>query len=1501
MTSPSSPDGLPSNYFLGTATGPSTFDAQIGFDTQFGTIGQVAGFKFSTLAILGQPTISIAGGPTNLAFIGVNGIADSVGPTMNPRPGGADLVPGTVTFDLKGLDQVLFATQNGPISLTKGVTFVNTGTTLPTLTIYARGGNLSIGENETFNLPGGSVNLYSDTNVNYSGSVGSSAASGAGAINLIAFGQLTIDGFLHSSGDIVATTIAGDGGRLTITDDGSVNAAGDFNATAGDTLYHNGAINVGGDARLVAANGVQVVGSITAGGNIRLRADSGDVSTDAASFLQAGGIITANADTGNLTLNGVVGPNYDNPNALLPTTANLSAGANLTLNGDLAVSDSISVTSTGGSVTQNRGTVRANASPDGTPRPGNLTVTTTDGDVNLNDGTLQGRVVSVTTAGGNVTQSSYHSLIGTDSITIQSTAGGIDLGGYVRGGSITVRGSSIVRLAGDAFLIGGSGADVSLRSNGDLTADEGSIVGMDQGLFTAEASGKLNLNGSIGNGYTAPKFITGTASNGISVDGTIRALDASEYPTGSTGVSLTAYGSSLTINGALSVFAGSAGSIDLTASSPFDGVVAINGSVNANEGRATFTAGTSYANAPESVITGNDITIKAGTTATVNLGSYRSGSPYAQSTLNVTAQSIVGDNIGFGQNVATVNLFATGPISLSGGYATNTVRGGSLTVAPGSIFRVTNLNTTGATGTVVIGDGTSFTLDAGTNANAVGPVTLDGSPNVNLNASLAVTGPISVTSNTQTPNIGLDVDATLTVTGSVSLGAGNLGQVNAGGALTTNGVLTTTGSVALTALNTFGGFNVGNLAAATVTLRGIGGSVATTLPDATVTGQVTPYAVGQPSVFTLGRFTAGSISFASGATLATNDGGTLTLNLKGDFGVGGGGLALGYAGSADFRGVDDTTPFTGETAGKGGIFTVNTTAASTATPGAIRVQDVGTNVAPTVLATGGTLIPTTNGLTGTGGAGGTIAFNAADALIVSRGAILDASGGNYNTANGPTYTAGGATNGGAGGTVTLQAGKDLSLLGGSLTATGVAGPVTVNANGGNVLKSNSGTGGAGGTVNLTAAGVVTTQTASVNARGGDNVGSSLGGDAVGGTINVTSTASSSPTVTTINVMGSSFLADSGIATGTAYQGTGGTISFTSQDASAAPTSSPAPAIKFAGTRVQTGRAASTGTTLSTPGSRNGGKITVTSARVSGPGISVQDSSQLLALVNSGSPGTGGNITITTGGADVAVTNNSSVRSSGSNGSVTINTGGTRGSITVSNSTVSAESAAGSGGAVTLRAPTSITLTSANLSADVLKVESLGPNGTLTIGGTVASSLGGTTQLVLYAGGSNGLINFVSNTTLNSGSASGILAASTVTIANGIVVTVNGSTRLQLFANTGNYTGSGGNGSTSGAFGGNAAPLTTQPFVNAPPPAAASANPSRPGRTGSVTARPLRLATGRPAGPVNATVVKGAAFPGTGAISAPRRVPTLPSSSSSLQSRALAPTRTDRPGAAALMR
>jgi len=129
----------------------------------------------------------------------------------------------------------------------------------------------------------------------------------------------------------------------------------------------------------------------------------------------------------------------------------------------------------------------------------------------------------------------------------------------------------------------------------------------------------------------------------------------------------------------------------------------------------------------------------------------------------------------------------------------------------------------------------------------------------------------------------------------------------------------------------------------------------------------------------------------------------------------------------------------------------------------------------------------------------------------------------------------------------------------------------------------------------------------------------------------------------------------------------------------------------------------------------------------------------------------------------------------------------------------------------------ITFNNASAHADVLKAGVFGSNGVLNIGG---GTLSADTTLKLYAPGSNGHLNFISNVTLGGNSAK-ILAANSITIFDNVVVTIGGKNPADVYTGfTGetpnaNYTGFGGNDSTTGTFAG-AGANDPQPIENAPP-------------------------------------------------------------------------------------
>lgn len=196
-------------------------------------------------------------------------------------------------------------------------------------------------------------------------------------------------------------------------------------------------------------------------------------------------------------------------------------------------------------------------------------------------------------------------------------------------------------------------------------------------------------------------------------------------------------------------------------------------------------------------------------------------------------------------------------------------------------------------------------------------------------------------------------------------------------------------------------------------------------------------------------------------------------------------------------------------------------------------------------------------------------------------------------------------------------------------------------------------------------------------------------------------------------------------------------------------------------------------------SRSGGNIALDSHRSNGTAIDVSSSAQLLALLSASAPGPGGSIKFTSAGGTIKMSGNAQAD---------------RGTIDIRNN-------GGSG---------IVNLTGATLNADAVKVGALGNDGTLNVGGGTISA---DSTIKLYAGGSNGAVNFTDNVTL-SGNSVKTIAGNTVTIFNGKIVTVNGPAPVSVFTNHANYTGFGGNGSTTGTFGGQGA--VTQALSAGPP-------------------------------------------------------------------------------------
>lgn len=236
---------------------------------------------------------------------------------------------------------------------------------------------------------------------------------------------------------------------------------------------------------------------------------------------------------------------------------------------------------------------------------------------------------------------------------------------------------------------------------------------------------------------------------------------------------------------------------------------------------------------------------------------------------------------------------------------------------------------------------------------------------------------------------------------------------------------------------------------------------------------------------------------------------------------------------------------------------------------------------------------------------------------------------------------------------------------------------------------------------------------------------------------------------------------------------------------------------------------STVQTYNTPASSSIPSLGLRSRATTGTGIQIQNSSQLLALADAA--GTKAHILIQTQGGGVVVAGGAEITANSTNGAeqarVEIHSNG--GPITVGDVGATAPPAViqAIGGILEIDTQNPaidgiVNLYNSTLAADTLRIRAYGPNGQLNIhGGTLSAA----TQLKLYAGGSNGMVRFLNNTVLNTGSGVNAIAAKTIRVDDGVNVTVNGSV-LKLFGDNLQFNEvNGGDDSTRGDFTGSGAP------------------------------------------------------------------------------------------------
>ena len=292
-------DGPLSAFIFGTT---SAFDTASGFDNELNGQMGGAGFKFSSLQLTGNPTISTTNGSINLGLIAVNGITSG-------GPGG------TLTF--AGIRGLLLATQNGSINLGPEISFSG----LHDIAFYARGAGsiLTLASDVTTT---NKIRLYGEGGIELSSDLNTQ--------DLIAY---TGGDFDFTAGSIDAETISifsGGNVNFTLSSPLSFNTSAFLLQATGNVQLNNSLEVVEDDNSQGEGLNISLLagGTINIGGDISLTSHPGDIETGANITVQSGG---------NTTIGGALALLVNNSNG-----GHIGAGGNISFTtGGSLTADSI--------------------------------------------------------------------------------------------------------------------------------------------------------------------------------------------------------------------------------------------------------------------------------------------------------------------------------------------------------------------------------------------------------------------------------------------------------------------------------------------------------------------------------------------------------------------------------------------------------------------------------------------------------------------------------------------------------------------------------------------------------------------------------------------------------------------------------------------------------------------------------------------------------------------------------------------------------------------------------------------------------------------------------------------------------------------------------------------------------------------------------------------------------------------------------------------------------
>ena len=807
---------------------------------------QVDGGTFDNTSQVNGNLVDVAGTVTNSGTItGTAGVI--AGGTFTNQSGG-DLQSALTINGAGGA----FTNDSGgsvdSVTVTEG-TFTNNGTTAGTVDVAADG-----------TLANGTAGTLQDTvtsegTATNSGTISADVAVNDGTFTNDATGTITpaaqvtvamggtldnaglIDGNVDSAGDLDNSgTING----LVDATDGSVTntgtLAGGLSLAAGVDFFGGGTIsgtltNAGGNTMTITSSNVLRPDDLINDGTIDVATDGGIVTVNTLQN-NATGAINFNGPGGTATLENA-GGDITNNGAILLDDGNLSVNSHLTGTG------SVTVDTTGGTLTGQNITLGAGAA---------LAVTDGTASFTTVDNTGAGAVLSVGT-NGTLTATTVNT---TNDMTVDGTHNGTI---NINAGTTTNNGT----------LAGNSGA-VNVANGATLTNNTGASV---DGLATVQSGGTLDNDGgtidadlTVNSGGTASGFgsVTGTAT----VSGTL---------TVDTGATLSAGTVDNSTTGSTTVDAGGTLEAD-TITNQAGGVINVgSGSTLSSLTNTISNSGTINVDAGGTVTDVGAITnATGGALAFSGVGADMSLNSDAGNITNQGSIAFTGSGLGVTGDIAN-----TGTFSVAGGAGTTVTGqgidmtgGGTLDVDSGTANFTTVTNGTGGITDIeagaTLGGAVTSSGDFDNAGMVTGAVTVDDG-NFDNEAGGMLTSTLGVTGGT------VANAATGTVTGAVTVGAA--GTVTNDGdfssTLATDGTTTNMGTVG--GAVTVGAGTFDNMGTLSDTMAVNGGAA---MNDGVVTGLTTVGAGG--TLTNMGTGTLNSLTNDGTVSAAGIMNGTVTNN-----------------------------------------------------------------------------------------------------------------------------------------------------------------------------------------------------------------------------------------------------------------------------------------------------------------------------------------------------------------------------------------------------------------------------------------------------------------------------------------------------------------------------------------------------------------------------------------------------------------------------------------------